>query len=96
MTSRKRSARKRQQEEFWAEAGGMDDAFARAEAERSAAEGRREAALREKSCGSKQRYDTRAEALDAIGRCAERGRRGLACYRCEWCGGWHLTSHSRA
>ena len=25
--------------------------------------------------------------------CEKRGTRGLEIYRCEYCGGWHLTSH---
>lgn len=71
----------------------LDDAFARAEEECTAADERCEAAFREKSCESKNRYDTRQDAEEAIARCAEHGRRGLTCYRCEFCGGWHLTSH---
>lgn len=94
MTSRKRSARKRQVESFKAQlVDDLDDVYVRAEAERTAADERREAAFRSKSCESKNRYDTRQEAEDAIERCAEHGRTGLSCYRCEFCGGWHLTSH---
>ena len=37
--------------------------------------------------------DTRAEAEAVMTDCENRGRRGLACYKCEYCGGWHLTSH---
>ena len=37
--------------------------------------------------------DTRAEAEAVMADCENRGRRGLACYKCEYCGGWHLTSH---
>ena len=36
---------------------------------------------------------TRAEAEAVMADCENRGRRGLACYKCEYCGGWHLTSH---
>ena len=45
------------------------------------------------------REDERRDALDAerdeavMADCENRGRRGLACYKCEYCGGWHLTSH---
>ena len=48
------------------------------------------------------REDERRDALDAERDeawrykscdCENRGRRGLACYKCEYCGGWHLTSH---
>ena len=38
------------------------------------------------------REDERRDALVMAG-CESRGRRGLACYKCEYCGGWHLTSH---
>ena len=92
MTSRKRSATKRQRETFEAGVGGMDDLFARAEREHDRLEGRREQADRARSCERKNRYATRAEAQEAIARCADNGRRGLSCYRCEYCGGWHLTS----
>ena len=33
------------------------------------------------------------EAEAVMADCENRGRRGLACYKCEYCGGWHLTSH---
>lgn len=94
MTSRKPSARRRQALKFrgqWDD--GLGDAFAHAEAEESANDERREAAFRQKSCESKKRYDTREDAEEAIELCAVHGRRGLSCYRCEFCGGWHLTSH---
>lgn len=94
MPSKKRSARRKQRESFEAGLGaGLDDVYARAEAEQAAESERREAAYRTKSCESKKRYDTRADAEEAIGRCAEHGRTGLTCYHCEYCGGWHLTSH---
>lgn len=95
MPSKKRNARQRQQEAFEAQLGGLDDVFARAERESAAAEVRREAAYRTKSCSSKNRYDTRQDARAAIASCEAHGRRGLSCYRCEFCGGWHLTSHPR-
>lgn len=96
MGSRKRSARQRQVEAFKAQlASDLDDVYARAEAERSVAEERREAAHRLKSCESKNRYATRWDAQEAIAACASYGRTGLTCYRCELCGGWHLTSHPR-
>ncbi|MBQ9007078.1 MAG: hypothetical protein IJ092_12030 [Atopobiaceae bacterium] len=96
MTSRKRSARQRQVESFKAQlSSDLDGVFARARAERSAAEGRREEAYRAKSCSSKNRYATRWDAQEAITLCAEHGRSGLTCYRCDFCGGWHLTSHPR-
>ena len=36
---------------------------------------------------------TAAEAEAVMADCENRGRRGLACYKCDYCGGWHLTSH---
>ena len=96
MGSRKRSAQVRQIEAFKAQLGGMDDLFAREEARNDQAEREREEALREKACESKNRYATRAEAEAAIASCAAHGTRGLHCYRCDFCGGWHLTSKPQA
>ena len=95
MGSRKRSARQKQQEAFREGLGSFDDAFARIERDHAELAERREAAYRTKSCSSKNRYDTRWDAEAAIASCEEHGRRGLSCYRCEFCGGWHLTSHPR-
>ena len=96
MTSRKRSARQKQVEAFKAQlSSDLDGVFSRAQAERSAAESRREEAYRSKSCSSKNRYATRWDAQEAIALCAEHGRTGLTYYRCDFCGGWHLTSHPR-
>ncbi len=96
MTSRKRSARKRQVEEFKAGlSSDLDASCRRFGSAQGTLDQRREAAYRKKSCESKQRYDSRAEAEDTIQACAEHGRTGLSCYRCEFCGGWHLTSHPR-
>ncbi len=92
MGSKKRSAWAKQASEFKASLGGMDDVFAR-EGERMARQGQQhEAALRKKSCESKNRYATQADAEEAIYLCAEHGTRGLRCYRCPYCEGWHLTS----
>lgn len=93
MASRKPSARAKRREEFRAELGGFDDVFAREEERREELAARREHARYEKACASKMRYATRGDALDAIAACAEHGRRGLTCYKCSYCGGWHLTSH---
>lgn len=97
MGSRKRSARARQIEEFKSQLsdglGDFDDVFAAEEARARKREEDHEAALRYKSCESKNRYDSRAEAQAALDRCADFGRRGLSIYHCERCGGWHLTSH---
>ena len=67
--------------------------FAREDERRDALDAERDEAWRYKSCERKNRYDTRAEAEAVMADCENRGRRGLACYKCEYCGGWHLTSH---
>ena len=73
-------------------AGGLDDLF-EAEGERveRAAE-EHDAAVRRKACESKNRYASRSDAEEAIASCAAHGTRGLHCYRCPYCNGWHLTS----
>ena len=83
MGSKKRAAWSKAKSEFLGAAtgGDMSDLF------------EREEAWRYKSCERKNRYDTRAEAEAVMADCEHRGRRGLACYKCEYCGGWHLTSH---
>lgn len=94
MPSRKRSARKKQVEAFKAQlSSSLDDLYTRAEQERSKADERREAAYRAKSCESKNRYATQWDAREAIAACEAHGRTGLTYYRCDFCGGWHLTSH---
>lgn len=93
MASRKPSARAKRVEAFRAELGGFDDLFAREEKHHDQVAERREQARYEKTCASKNRYATRAEALAVIDKCAAHGRRGLSCYKCDYCGGWHLTSH---
>lgn len=92
MVSRKRSALKRQSARFEAGLDSFDDVFARESERTRRTEQHKEAALRQKACSSKKRYSTRAQAQDAIVSCAEHGTTGLHCYRCEYCGGWHLTS----
>ena len=94
MGSRKPSARAKRRADFEAQLGGLDgmgDLFAREDARSERAQREHEAALRKKSCESKNRYATRAEAEEAIAACAAYGRRGLHCYRCDYCDGWHLT-----
>lgn len=93
MGSKKRSAKAKQIAEFKSQLGDMGDLFAREDERREELAERRESARRERACESKNRYASRAEAEGAIASCAEWGRRGLSCYRCEYCGGWHLTSH---
>lgn len=95
MGSRKQSAKARQRAEF--EAGlsqgsrGLDDAFSRAAAQRDRMEADHEAHLRHKACERKKRYGSRGEAEAAIRDCKRHGSRDLHCYRCPYCGGWHLT-----
>ena len=84
MGSKKRAAWSKAKSEFLGAATGGD---------MSALDAERDEAWRYKSCERKNRYDTRVEAEAVMADCENRGRRGLACYKCEYCGGWHLTSH---
>lgn len=93
MSSKKPAARAKQMAAFKAQATSMDDLFGREERRRESMAARREEARYEKACASKNRYATRGEAEAAIIACAEHGRSGLSCYKCTYCGGWHLTSH---
>lgn len=95
MGSKKRAAWSKAKSEFLGAAtgGDMSDLFAREDERRDALDAERNEAWRYKSCERKNRYDTRAEAEAVMADCENRGRRGLACYKCEYCGGWHLTSH---
>ena len=95
MGSKKRSARAREVAAFKAQLGGLDAAYERARGNQGRIDERREAARRQRGCERKQRYATRADAEEAIAACAAYGTRGLHCYRCEFCHGWHLTSHPR-
>ena len=94
MTSRKGSAKARQRAAFEAGTPDLGDLFAREERRRDEAAADREAALRLRSCESKNRYAARADAEEAIASCAAHGTRGLHAYRCPHCHGWHLTSKS--
>ena len=101
MGSKKRSARDKQKSAFMAGLaddglGVADDIFVREDARRERQREERDAALRYKSCERKNRYDSRYEAEAVMADCAAHGRHGLTCYRCEYCGGWHLTSHGQA
>lgn len=42
-------------------------------------------------CRRKQQFETEREADDAAYRKRIEGTR-LGIYKCDWCGGWHLTS----
>ncbi len=92
MGSRKGSAKAKRREEFMASLGGMDDVFAQESKRRQENSRKREAALRNKACESKNRYSSKTEAQLAIKSCEDHGTTGLRCYRCEYCNGWHLTS----
>ena len=95
MGSRKPSAKAKRMQEFKSQLGGLDDLFAQERRRGEEMSARKEAALREKSCESKNRYATLGEARQAIDACAAHGTRGLSAYRCPYCNGWHLTSHPR-
>lgn len=99
MGSKKRAARAREIAEFKSrlESGpdGLADVFAMEDERVRRGEEQHEAQLRYKSCEKKNRYATRDDAEEALRWCEARGKRGLAIYRCDWCGGWHLTSHPR-
>ena len=93
MGSRKPSANAKRVQQFKSQLGGLDDVFA-SELDRNAKISKnKEAARRQKSCESKNRYATKDEAQLAIASCAEHGTKGLSSYRCPYCNGWHLTSH---
>lgn len=95
MASHKRSALRKQRQQFETSFDDMGSVFALEERRQEAMSEKRAAAKEYKACGSKNRYATRAEAEDAISSCASYGRTGLHCYRCTYCKGWHLTSHPR-
>lgn len=95
MGSRKRSALKRQRDAFDAELGSMDDVFAREEKRQENMAEQREAAMRHKACGSKNRYATRIEAEGVAAESEAYSHTKLYVYRCAYCNGWHLTSHPR-
>nr|AHF25152.1 hypothetical protein [uncultured bacterium Contig1772] len=92
MASRKPSANAKRVSKFKAELGGLDDIFAREERRADDMSAKKEAALRDKACESKNRYPTRYDAQEAIDACAAHGKTGLHSYRCPYCKGWHLTS----
>ena len=96
MGSKKRQARERQVAAFREQMGSLDlgDAFERERVRDRDLEERKQAARRERGCERKQRYASRSEALDAIAACEAHGTHGLSLYRCSYCNGWHLTSHS--
>lgn len=103
MGSKKRSAWKKQKEEFAASLGGLGDLFSdddsaacdpfvRESAARAARDEAHEAVLRRKACERKNRYASRYEAELTAAECADHGAPPLHVYRCPYCNGWHLTS----
>lgn len=95
MGSKKRASWAKAKAEFLSTANGGDlsSLFDREGERHAAMDAEREEAWRYKSCERKNRYGTRAEAEAVMVDCENHGRRGLSCYKCEYCGGWHLTSH---
>ena len=93
MGSRKPSANAKRVQQFKSQLGGLDDLFASEHRREERLTEEKEAARRQKSCESKNRYATKGEAQLAIASCAEYGTKGLQSYRCPYCDGWHLTSH---
>lgn len=96
MGSKKRSARAREVEAFRAglDAAGMGDLFAAEEARREELAEKRDQARRQRSCERKNRYGSRHEAELAARASEAHGAPKLFCYKCPYCGGWHLT-HQR-
>ena len=68
MSSRKPSANAKRLGAFRASLGDMGDLFEREQARRDELAAEREEALYDKACASKNRYATRADALDAATR----------------------------
>ena len=93
MGSRKPSANAKRVQQFKSQLGGLDDLFASEHRREERMSEEKEAARRQKSCESKNRYASKTEAQLAIASCAEYGTKGLSAYRCPYCNGWHLTSH---
>lgn len=48
-----------------------------------------------RQCGKKIRYKTHADAVAAKHKCEKARGKALRVYRCELCGGFHLTSSFR-
>ena len=94
MASHKRSAQAKQKARFEAHLDSADFGGIFAAEERRCQQDaqKKEAALRYKACERKNRYATQQEALAAISACEDHGARGLHCYQCQYCKGWHLTS----
>lgn len=75
--------------------GAVDDLFAQeAQREKDLKQASKKA-QRTKACESKNRYDTKAEAEEVLAYRESQGARGLHVYKCDFCDGWHLTSHEQ-
>lgn len=48
-------------------------------------------ALQQRSCHMKHRYFDEVSAVIVANKRAAKGAPQLRAYRCEFCGGWHLT-----
>jgi len=103
MTSKKPSAKAKQREAFetnWDSFFGNDSShvanagsFAREEARIAEARHNRETQFEYKSCGSKGRYGSEREAQEvAAYQQAQTGTK-ISVYHCDFCNGWHITSH---
>ena len=94
MGSKKRAAWSKAKSEFLGAAtgGDMSDLFAREDERRDALDAERDEPGATSRASAKT-VTTRAPRPRQLWPTAKRGRRGLACYKCEYCGGWHLTSH---
>ena len=92
MASNKRSARAKQRVEFESTLSDMSDVFAREDRRMEKSKAHKEEYRRYKACESKNRYSSHVEAASARRDCEFHGTYGLNIYRCEHCGGWHLTS----
>lgn len=73
----------------------VDDLFAQeAQREKDLKQAHKDS-LRTKACNSKNRYGTKAEAEEVRAHRESQGVRNLQVYKCEYCDGWHLTSHGQ-
>jgi hypothetical protein len=93
MSSHKRAAWRREKHEFLSAEAGYDQLFEREHAREAHAQAAAQEALRQKACASKNRYLTRADAEAVAEECMDGGSAALSVYKCEFCDGWHLTSH---
>jgi hypothetical protein len=93
MGSRKKSSWSRAKREFLDSYNASDDIFSAERNRQRASEAAREEAFQEKSCQSKNRYNSKHEAELTALECMANGSPKLSVYKCDYCNGWHLTSH---